>query len=217
MKRSLVQMLMLPISLVVIVSLGGGILEAQENLEARLHGEYAFTFARTCVQGVVPLSGGVFGSGPNFLLQSGTSPSHTTAAAQGVVHYNGDGTGSYSHFLLQLNSAPVVSTFASPLTQGNFACDLTYSVNPDGSFSQSLSNCSGTLSAGAVGLPGRAFTISGIQNDGQIAQGGRTLLWFSTATNVESVTIPDVSGQVSFPPSHRMCNRTGTAVNIGMP
>lgn len=189
----------LKIFLLFLITLSFGrdsIVQAQGNLNARLRGDYFFSRTRTCVQNMN-------GFGTNFQMMAAGNT--FTDAARGVRRYNGGGQGSIvdGHLLLVDHTGTSVSSF--PVAENTFTCNLTYAVNPDGSFTE-IASCSGTILSGF--RAGQTFTAIGIQMRGQITAGGRTLLLDDTSANVETITF---SGGPPFT-LQRVCNRSGTAV-----
>ncbi len=116
-----------------------------------------------------------------------------------MITYNGDGTGTLIYTNLQ-----IVNTLIS-VTQSQTTCDITYTVNPDNSYTEDL-KCSGTVLAGSSA--GVTFTITGIGRQGQIGRGGQTLLITDIETNVETLTVP---GPVTL---KRICARSGAAIRV---
>ena len=168
------------------------IAQQQRGLNNRLKGDYAFTMARDCIQTVDG-----FGSFPTLnLLSDGTTRG---ASIVGIITYNGDGTGTSMSTNLQINH-----TFPS-VSQSQATCDISYTVNPDNSYTEDL-ECSGMIDAGpSAGVP---FTLMGGGRQGQIGRGGKTLLIIDTESNVETLILSESVTRL------RICWRSGHAIKI---
>ncbi len=178
----------------------GASVSAGKDLNNRLKGDYSTILSASCAIGPVG------GFGPNLERLGGFSGGTINIELAGVFHYNGDGTGTFVHQRVRtLDDAP------NPFIQAEGSCNVTYSVNPDGSFNQQLS-CVSTLLKGIVGpnSPGQTLTEPGFQLNGMIGLSGKILLLSHTSPNVELVQFSGVN-PVSV---HRLCGRTGTAVKI---
>jgi len=164
--------------------------QAGEDLNARLSGEYAFTQIHVCVQTNIP--GEDFG--PGFQVPAGGATTRTISN-EGFLTFQGDGTGSFDGKSLVINHN-ATRPGAVPASEAEFTCPLTYTVNKDLSFTTHLT-CSAT---GDV-------TISGLELHGQLQAGGRLLIANDTSRNVETITSP---GGVF----KRICGRSQTAIRI---
>jgi hypothetical protein len=131
------------------------------------------------------------------------------------LNYNGDGTGSLTEGeALSVNhdaaGMGVLATGAFPVSHSHVTCDLSYVVNPDRSFTQTLTNCTSTFLAG--GLTGTTQTVSPFQMQGHIGPGRRTLVISDTTPNVETVVRTPPSGPQFT--RERICLRSGTAIKL---
>ncbi len=116
------------------------------DLNLLLKGEYRTSFFESCVQTEVPPG------------SAGTA--FRTVTTGGITTYNGDGTGTFSALVLNMFSPNIPGAFQA-VSQSPTECDLTYTVNPDRSFTQTLTNCSGTVLTGP--RTGEPFTLSDIE------------------------------------------------------
>jgi hypothetical protein len=176
----------------------GGEAHAAPNLNARLHGDYAINATLACVQNQLG-----FGPGPDLEL---LGPANTrTITVHGVLTFNGDGTGTVqARSLAVLHSQAFLVTGGQPVGESEFSGDVSYTVNPDGTFTAELAVSGQVLSGISAGL---TLDISDIVRQGRIAQGGRALIISNTVANVETVVI----GATTF---KRICGRAGAALKI---
>jgi hypothetical protein len=174
------------------------IAENEPNLNRLLRGRYATTQVQTCLQNRD-------GFGENFVVL-GTFPAASfNIFTRSIVNYNGDGTGTVTdgESINLINDAAPVGSL--PVGQSQFTCNLTYTVNADRSFTEAQS-CNGTILSGSA--VGQTFSQTGIQFQGQIAQGRRTLLRSDTIPSVETNTLS------TFGTFRRICGRSGTAIKL---
>lgn len=190
-----------PLLLIALALAGGSLALADDHLNAQLHGEYAFTQIHFCVQTNVP--GEVFG--PSFAVPSHGATTRTLSN-EGVLTFNGDGTGTFAGKTLSINQT---GPGAIPVSEADFICPLTYTVNPDGSFTTQL-GCSGTILSGAGA--GSTYTISGMGLTGQLGRGGQIFIANDTNPNVETFTFTPPGGTTLF--FERICGRSQTAIRM---
>lgn len=173
---------------------GGAIAQAERDLNARLHGEYAFTQIHFCVQTTV---GGHFGDD----LSGGATT--RTLSNEGFLTFHGDGTGSFDGKSLSINHTTMA------VSEADFTCPLTYVVNPDGSFTTQL-GCSGRVLSGSG--KDSTYAVSDIELHGQLRPGGNLFIANDTNPNVETFTLyPSGGGSLV---SKRICGRSQTAIRI---
>ncbi len=160
-----------------------------------LKGEYRTSLFESCVQ-----TGGEFDE--NFQIEGGQFRTVTT---KGITTYNGDGTGTSSALVLNMFIPSPFISLGTVVSQSEIAeCDLTYTVNPDRSFTQELAICNGTILTGLN--KDKQFTLSGIKLQGQIARRRQILSYTNNDTNVVTLTLWD--GRIF----KRICGRIGTGV-----
>lgn len=202
-RRPLVHLLAMAVLTALTVGLGvETTADAGPNLNARLRGDYAFNATLACVQNQAG-----FGAAPGLqVLTPGpgqTGANTRTISVDGVIRFNGDGTGT-----AQARALTVIHNFtfpsAQPVGESEFTVDVSYTVNPDGTFTAELTVSGDILSGISAGLP---LEISDIMRQGRIGQGGQTLIISNTFANVEDVLV----GTTSF---KRICGRSGAAVRI---
>ena len=151
------------------------------NFNAFLHGKYQLSANVTCSTGSTVES---IGADPtSFITFAGVitydGHGHATVTDQGVVI----GTGSPDKF--------------------DEACEYSYEVARDGSFSQKGS-CTGV---------GGSYFLSGIKERGQIGVGGSVLITNVIGTDVETLVAPAPPAVPTFT-QYRICGSVGTAVRI---
>ena len=173
---------------------------AGANPNALLHGEYAVVSPRVCSVASAG-SGDVFDDPPGLLLLQNARTK--IRIRRGIYRYNGDGTGTVEKGRSISFATGSSNPGGSPIRQNESTCDLTYTVNPDYTFTQQTSNCISIRVAGHV--VGEQFTGSGSVSHGRITMGGKMLLFEDTDINVEYLT-SDVRGDYQ-----RICGRSGTA------
>ena len=167
-----------------LVSLMAGIAIADDgsgHFNAFLKGKYQLSANVTCSTGPTVES---IGSDPtSFITFAGVitydGHGHATVTDQGVVI----GTGSPDKF--------------------DEACEYSYKVASDGSFSQTGS-CTGV---------GGSYFLSGIKERGQIGVGGSVLITNLIGTDVEKLVAPAPPALPEFT-QYRICGGVGTAVRI---
>jgi hypothetical protein len=180
------------------------IAQNEPNLNRLLRGKYAFTQIASCVQNI-----NGFDEIDNFRLLSGAAT--FTFAQRQILNYNGDGTGSLTDGESLSITHDAVASGAFPVSHSDVTCDLSYVVNPDRSFTQTLSNCTSTFLPG--NLAGTTQTVSPFQMQGHIGPGRRTLVISDTSPNVETVFRTPPSPGLPFT-RERICLRSGTAIKI---
>ena len=193
---------------------GGSFAEADEflNRNRLLRGEYAVTEFRSCVQ---TDEGGIT---EEFRI---VSPGNyfRTGASQQVRKYNGDGTASVTGvtttmFIPGNANALIVS-------QSEVACDVQYTVNPDLSYTETLS-CTGKQ-FNAMGEIVSTFTITPSTRMGQIAPGRNNFIYSVTDPQIQTLKFFDPK-EVENPKEpgmaqptmvrERICIRSGKGVKI---
>lgn len=129
----------------------------------------------------------------------------TVYADRGTFQYNGDGTGTVSgrSTLISVNSGLAGNlNVARPISESEFTCTLTYTVNPDGSVDQEGTYNFTVVAGNEAGNTG---TTTGIKTRRQIVQGNTMLLHMPVDTpNVETVTETTPARQFD-----RICIRSG--------
>ncbi|MEE8607625.1 MAG: hypothetical protein V3S55_08475 [Nitrospiraceae bacterium] len=183
------------LSVITLVLLGGGIAEAQQDLNKLLNKQYGTTFFRSCSQNTAG-----FGAA-NDLLSDGST---RETAIHGTRTYNGDGTGTVLNFPLNVFDNEATGETAASRSQTN--CTLTYVVNPDLSFTENLT-CAGTILSGPSATD--TFTITGVVIQGQMSPNRHILLYSDTDDNVETLTL-EPGTRVRL----RICGRSGTGVRL---
>ena len=181
----------LPSLLVAILILISNGAAAGEAPNARLHGQYAFTQIHFCAQTNVP---GEDFIGPNLTVPPG-GVTMSTRSNEGFLTFDGNGAGSFDGRTLTMNHN--AGPGAVPMTEGPFTCPLTYTVEPDQSFTTNL------ICVNAAGQP----ILTGLQLHGQLQSGGRLLIANDTQRNVE--TVISLAGVFK-----RICGRSQTAIRV---
>lgn len=169
--------------------------DADAVFEGALRGEYNLTVNRHCVVG------SAFDA--NFEASSPTPG--FDAVFRGTTTYNGTGGGTY------VGEGLVVNQTFSTVNRANLNCTVTYTVNPDGSITQTM-NCDLTFTVGGPApSPGQTATLIGIGLDGRLSLDGTVLLVNDTAPSVETFTV--TSGTNIGFTNQRVCNSGGTATS----
>ncbi len=187
------------LSVIALALLGGGIAEARKDKDPDrlLDGEYRISIIESCVQ-----TTGEFDE--DFRVPSGVFRTRTKG---GITTYNGDGTGTTSRLVLNMFESNPFGPFVA-VSQSSTECDLTYTVNPDRSFTQTLTNCSGTVLTGP--RTGEPFTLSDIELQGQIDRKRQVLSYTNNDTTVVTLTLnPETPEELIF---KRICAGIGTGV-----
>jgi hypothetical protein len=151
------------------------------NFNAFLQGQYQLSATVTCSTGQDVPS---IGSGPTSFI-----------TFAGVITYDGHGRAT-------VRDQGVVIGTGSP-DRFDEACEYSYEVARDGSFSQTGS-CTGA---------GNSYFLSGIKERGQIGVGGSVLLTNVIGTDVEKLVVPPPPAMPEFT-QYRICGGVGTAVRI---
>lgn len=151
------------------------------NFNAFLHGKYQLSATVTCATGDAPET---IGSGPTAFI-----------TFAGVITYDGHGRATV------IDQGVVIGT-GSP-DKFDEACDYSYEVARDGSFSQKGS-CTGA---------GNSYFLSGIKERGQIGIGGSILITNWIGTDVEKLVVPPPPAIADFT-QYRICGGVSTAVRI---
>jgi hypothetical protein len=188
--------------LVLIVLLLGEspVVQAQNPVSQRLQGDFRAAFTATCTQDPV-------GFDDNLKSLSGaTSLTPFQINFKGSLHYNGDGTGTFQHHRL----AFIGTGTQQPLFEADGTCTFTYTVNPDGTFSQ-LMDCTSTILKGAV-PSGQIITETAMLVEGSIGEGLGHKILILTNTSPSQFVITR-----SGPPlvtAKRICGLNGLAHEI---
>jgi hypothetical protein len=178
---------------------GGAALADQDALNARLHGDYAFTQSRDCIH----TSEGFASDFSLLPIPIGGFINRTVNVDRGISHYNGDGTGTQTGVStgIDINVFPP----GNPVSQGPFTCDVTYTVHPDGSVDHNVT-CSTTTTAGTS-------TVTGLRTQRQIVEGNKALLHApAEPPAVETSTFTPLAGMPST--NFRICTRSGISIKI---
>ena len=195
MKRMILRSVRVPLLLIIALFISNGnTVATAQNLDTLLTGDYEFAGSRICA-----VSPGGFADDLSRL----GSGFPALFFWQGTLSYAGDGTGEFIGQRLAIlppNSGPgqFPVNFADPQT-----CDITYSVNPDRSFSQEM-NCTLDVVAGSPTGP-LTITLTGVQLRGQISSQRDHLLFSNTTPNIELALPP-------FGERHQICGWVGTAI-----
>jgi hypothetical protein len=147
-KRVLPALATVPLVSLVAVS-GASAAEEGYNLNARLHGPYAFTQTQNCFRTDSKFDGQTglldpLPAPPNSPVAY-VNPNRGNSAVSGVVLFNGDGTGSET-FRQQVTLASIPPPI--PFAEVEGSCSLTYSVTSDGSGTIQFTLCTSTNIAG---------------------------------------------------------------------
>jgi hypothetical protein len=171
--------------------------DADAVFEGALRGDYNMTLSRTCAFDT--------GFGANFERLGGGGD--FGVIVQGTITYNGSGGGSFVGQALSINhDSDTIGLFsASPTNQ---SCTVTYTVNADGTFTQTM-NCNLTFTAGPI--TGNTATLNGITHGGHLSLDGTVLVLSNSTPNVETLTI--TSGPTIGFTNQRLCNASGTATS----
>lgn len=185
--------------LIVLLLGDGPAAQAQNPVSQRLQGDFRAAFTATCVQDPV-------GFDDNLKSLSGASPISFQINFKGSFHYNGDGTGTFQHHRL----AFIATGTQQPVFEADGTCTFTYTVNPDGTFSQ-LMDCTSTSLKGTVPV-GQTVTETGMLVEGSLGEGlGRKILILTNTTPSQFVITR------SGPPlgtAKRICGLNGLAHEI---
>lgn len=191
---------------------------AEGNLNALLHGSYAFATTRTCTVSSRPFAE------PNLGIPSGATVFRQYATDHGILSFNGDGTATATGRTRTINvdvpadSFPFIPYSGSPLNPtfvsvSDFESEVAYTVNPDGTV-DTQSNSSFTVLFPVPAATSTAGTATGNVGRLQIA-GGNTMLISAplgdpSVPSVETLTYSFPVGLVQ----HRVCARSTTAAKL---
>ena len=141
---------------------------------------------------------------------------------QGIVTYDGAGGGTFSGQALSPGTGGPVGTgipsgggkeiFVNQIDYEN--CTVTYSVQSDGSLSQSFNGCLLTLQTGPA--TGGTRQVDGLRMPGQVSLDGTILMLSHTGTGVETFTVLTNPPTVPPPPPDpfdRICIGSGLATS----
>lgn len=155
---------------------------------ATLNGDYAAIETAYCSN--------VISSGTGTLTGNGFTQHQTHF---GTIHYNGNGTGNreFKNMNVNSNGTPPYRTTTS-------TCDISYTVNADGTFTYTkISGCISYESNGTI------TTILGdVPMQGRILNGGKTLFIAGLTPAVETLNRSDQTT------SQRVCTRSVVATKI---
>jgi hypothetical protein len=185
---------------------------ADAQFAGALRGDYKVTLTRTCAF--------------DALLNTPTSGQTTGSIAgpfniTGTLTYNGTGGGSLNGQQTYATASGTSGTGIDVgggseiiVNQANVSCPITYTMNPDGTFTQTM-NCTLTFTLGGPPpQPGQTVTLNGITLQGQLALDG-TVLIFGTppaapaAVETNTVTTGTNAGFTN----KRFCTNTGSATS----
>ena len=178
-----------------VLTLGGGpIVEAQADSNEVLEGDYKYSARVTCARD----SEG-FDETNDFEREGGGFT--VTLSVQGDVHYDDDGTGHFEGQRLTINHRKNAAG-EFPIGQADLDCDLTDTVNADGTFTE-LRACTATFTAGPRDgqMQTFSFTFQGV-----IGDEAQLLLLSDTAATEDPISD---SGDL-------ICNRSAIAIKIGV-
>lgn len=201
------------IVLVLFTALSLGIaplVEAQENLNARLHGTYAFTQSRECVETTE-------GFGPNFQVHPLPPPDtpgthfirRVARSTRGVIQFNGDGTATTTQLGTTINFSPV----AFPVSENETTCSDTYTVHPDDTVTIEASCTSTAVAGGGIG---NVSTTTGGVIKATIVQGNTALLYAPDhPPAVATITVTPPPGAGDAFTFERVCTLSGIGSTFG--
>ena len=174
-----------------------------------LHGEYALTGTRVCVQ---TNGNNVDFTPPYYQLPvGGTGGTTRSAFYDGRLQLNRDGTGGLTVKALQINHQRTNAGDYPVLGFINI-CEATYQGLEDGTIELRLTNCDGLLTAGSP--PGNTAGLDSPEIlSVAVSANGDTLLLSDTEADVETVWSTVNSGTV-FNYSKRICGRSWTAIRL---
>ncbi len=187
--------------LLILLALSLGAVGAQAQ-NARLNGDYAFSGPRNCINSNLPF-------GPNYSVPPGAFTSRTVNVDTGITSYHGDGTGTVSFRSNNINinvfpAPPLSGISVFPVSVSEGTCNLTYSVDHDGTVNRQASCTFTNTSGGGVGNTG---TVTGIQTEGRIAQGNTAVeIGPSSPLFVETLTATTPGGATFT--TFRVCVRS---------
>lgn len=176
------------------VLLGAGLAAADDET---LKGTYRVTFFRGCLQaqgqGIVDGVPDPPGSG-----------SVRSASILGDYHYNGDGSGTAEVEVLQIVDTRSVGTSQTTCNIENVV------LYDDGSFTQDLVNCRGSVEEGrSADLD---FVITPTRQQGQLTPNKKVMILANVNFEVQTVTFTRPDGSTFS--RERMCPRSGTGVKV---
>jgi len=166
----------------------------------KLHGRYAFSGQRDCLY-----TTGDFDQNGAVSLPPEGQFFRISAVDDGVTEFDGKGhTHQRGHSSsLNINAGPG----SIPLSDSDFECDGTYRLD-EGIVSSSRS-CTFLNTAGPN--RGHGGTVTGIEIQGRIVDGGRAVLQATSHPAVETQTQDTANGSVTY---HRLCVRSGTSIRL---
>lgn len=174
-----------------VASTPGSVATAAQNLEARLHGDYAFSTTRICVNTAPgdPL--------PNINNTFAFS-NRSVAKLTGTNHYDGAGKGTVTGTTTSYNFS--TTSPGKPVSVTEFTGTFDYSVDADGSVREY--NYYVTFSVIAGANSGDTGTVTGTENRRRIVQGNTALISETDdPSTVETVT------QTTPGTFYRICKR----------
>jgi hypothetical protein len=180
------------------------LVEAQENLNARLHGTYAFTQSTQCVETTE-------GFGPNFQVHPLPPPDtpgthfirRVARSTRGFIQFNGDGTATTTQVGTTINFSPV----AFPVSESETTCRDTYTVHPDDTVTIETSCTSTTVAGGGIG---NVLTTTEGVIKATIVQGNTALLYAPDhPPAVATITVTPPPGTGDAFTFERVCTLSG--------
>jgi hypothetical protein len=163
-------------------------------LPSILTGDYSVLGSFDCIF----QPGGFAGSSTAPTLKAGAFAQHITTI--GSIHFNGDGTALQTTKEMAVN---IPGVGLSPTFARDHSCTYTSvsAVNTvDGTFTLSRPVCMGSLTE--------------IQLEGRIGNGGKTLLLAGITPTVETVNFTNPDGTIPAHPHQRSCTRSSVATKI---
>lgn len=178
-----------------VLSTPGSVATAAQGKEARLHGQYAFSTTRICVNN--PPNDPLPNINANFAFSN-----RSVAKLTGVNSYDGAGNGSITGTTTSYNFS--TTSPGQPVSVTEFTGTFNYEVSADGIVREFNYYVTFTITAGAAS--GNTGTVTGVENSRRIVQGNTALISLSDdPSTVETVTQTNLAG-----PFYRICKRNTT-------
>ena len=173
-----------------VVLLGAGLAAADDET---LKGTYRVTTFRGCLQADQIVDGIPFPPGV----------STRTTSLLSVYQYNGNGTGMFEVEVLNIQEPGV--------GKSRTFCDIeNVVVNDDGSFTQDLVNCEGTVEEGrSAGLD---YVLTPTSEQGQLTSNKKVIILSAVDLNVRTITFTRPDGS-SFS-RERICGSSATGLKV---
>ena len=144
----------------------------------RIKGNYAVVGNLACLISPGGFTANLVAINPGFAYSS-------TSDIEGVSYYDGNGHGTSSGTNVTINPPPTPG-FNPEVGSDTFAGTFTYTVNSDGTFTQTSTDTHGTILTGT--RSGHTFTIDLSQGTGLIGKDARSLTLATTAPYMETIT-----------------------------